>query len=117
MHELTIVENIINMVEAEIGKRQLDQKISKIVFLAGKMNAIIPESLTFGFDTIKKEHPVLADAELVIRILPITVRCRSCGAESTIDEPEFICQHCSGTEIEMLTGSEMFIESIEMDEE
>jgi hydrogenase nickel incorporation protein HypA/HybF len=114
---LTIAENIIKMVELEVGKRKPDQKIRRIVFQAGRMNAIIPESLTFSFDTIKKYHSNLAEAELVIQILPITVHCQSCGAESTIDEPEFICQHCSGTEIEMLSGSEMFVESIEIDEE
>jgi len=117
LHELTIAENIITLVEDEIEKRQIVQKISRIVFVAGKLNAIIPESLTFGFNTIKKEHSDLANAELVIRILPIKIRCLSCGAESTIDEPEFVCQNCSGTEIEMLSGSEMFIESIEINEE
>lgn len=117
MHELTIAQNIIKMVESEVGKRKLDQKIRRIVFQAGRMNAIIPESLTFSFDTIKKCHENLAETKLVIQILPIVVRCQTCGAESTINEPEFICQHCSGTEIEMLSGSEMFVESIEIDEE
>jgi hydrogenase nickel incorporation protein HypA/HybF len=115
MHELTIAQNIIAIVIEEAAKYG-NQPIRTIFFKAGLMNAIIPESLSFGFETLKKEHALLQQAQLEISTIPLVIKCPDCGKETQLEEPLFFCPSCSSTRIEIITGKDMFIESIEFDD-
>jgi len=113
MHELQIATNIISIVEEEIRKAGKTEDIEFVHFIAGKMRAIIPESLQFSFDVLKRNKPFLASAELQISEIPIKIRCKNCKTEHTLDEPVFQCETCSSTEIEIISGDELYIDSIE----
>jgi hydrogenase nickel incorporation protein HypA/HybF len=117
MHELTIAKNIISIVENELKTRNYQKNVKKVVFSAGKMNAIIPESLKFGFDVLKKNSPFLTQSELEITEIPIKIKCNNCDREMDISEPMFICDKCGSIDIEILSGKDMFVESIELEEE
>jgi len=116
MHELTIAQNIVSIIEEELKKRdQLEARVNQVFFNTGRLNAVIPESLRHNFNRIKNEKPFLREAELVIKEIPIVIRCRDCGEESTIEEPIFMCQHCNSTNIEVISGKKMYIDSLEID--
>lgn len=117
MHELTIAQNIISIVEDELKSRNCHASVKKVIFSAGRMNAIIPESLKFGFDVLKKNSPFLMQSELEITEIPIKIRCNNCGREMDISEPMFICDKCGSIDIEILSGKDMFVESIELEED
>jgi len=117
MHELSIAQNIISIVEQELAKREVQSKVQKIFFNAGRMNAIIPDSLIFGFNTLKKETKLLHEAKLEINETPLILKCRKCGKDFEIDEPVFVCNFCGSTDIEVVSGKDMYIESIELEDE
>jgi len=115
MHEFSIAQNIITIVEEELAKQKELRPVRKIFFHTGRLNAVIPETLRFGFDIQKQEKPLLARAILEIKEIPIKIRCRNCGKETELEEPAFLCPECASQQIEVITGKHMTIDSIELE--
>ncbi|HMA61287.1 MAG TPA: hydrogenase maturation nickel metallochaperone HypA [bacterium] len=116
MHELTIAQNMVEIIEEELKNReQLDKKVMEVNFIAGRLNAVVPESLKYNFDHLKQDKDYLKDAELIIKETPIVIRCNNCHEETTIDEPIFRCQKCNSGDIEVISGKRMYIESLEIE--
>jgi hydrogenase nickel incorporation protein HypA/HybF len=114
MHEMGIAQEIIDIVRASIPADQPHARVIRIHLKVGKLSALVAESLRFCFGVIVQDTP-LAGAELAIEEIPVTARCDGCGHQWTLEKPVFVCPACSGTQIVMLTGREMDIESIEID--
>ncbi len=116
MHEmgiaLQIVEIAVGSLPADLG----EARVAAINLKIGKLAAVVPESLRFCFDVAIKDT-LLAGAKLVIEEVPVVARCKDCQARWTIDQPVFICQTCESGSLEILSGRELDIESIEVVEE
>ena len=82
----------------------------------GKLAAVVSDSLRFCFEIAAKETP-LEGAELNIEEIPVLARCKTCDAEWTIEGPAFNCEQCDSGQIEILSGRELNIESIEIADE
>jgi hydrogenase nickel incorporation protein HypA/HybF len=54
---------------------------------------------------------------LHIEEIPVVVSCRDCQAQWTINEPAFQCPQCQSSAIDVISGRELDIESIEIAEE
>lgn len=115
MHELSIATSILDIVEEQLVKSDVNSPVEKIHFIAGKMHAIIPDSLTFHFDVVKKDRRLMKDALLVIKEVNVKIRCPSCQREERLSEPVFICQECGGP-VAVIEGQEMRVESIDVSE-
>ena len=117
MHEMGIAMEIIDIAEASIPAGMADVQVESVNLRIGKLSAIVPESLTFCFGVAIKETR-LEGARLNIEQVPVVAVCKACGAKMTIDEPAFACQTCSSGDIELISGKELDIVSIEiMDED
>jgi len=114
MHELAIAQNILRIVEDEMGSRRLQDGLRKIHLKAGKMHAIIPESLAFNFNVIKRQSPLTELAELIIEEIPLVIRCRSCAHQTGIDEALFLCPACGSPAIDIISGQELYIDSLDL---
>ena len=80
------------------------------------MSAVVPQSLRFCFEVARRDTP-LDGAELHIEEIPVQARCRSCDRQWTVDEPVFRCPGCAGTALEIVSGRELDIQSIELQEQ
>jgi hydrogenase nickel incorporation protein HypA/HybF len=116
MHEMGIALQIIDITKASIPSDMTAPRVKKIHLSVGKLSAIVSESLKFCFDVAVQKTP-LEGAELVIREIPVTARCNDCGHEWTVDEPAFQCDRCNGTRIQLISGRELDIDSIEVEED
>ena len=116
MHEMGIVMEVIRIVEASIPSGTSGSDVERINLKVGKLSAVVPDSLRFCFDVATRETP-LKGAKLVIEEIPVTAACNDCRHHWTIENPVFICPACNGSNIEMLSGRELDIESIEIREE
>ena len=56
---------------------------------------------------------VAEDAAAELVLLPVSVRCASCGAVTVGDEMPLACPECSGVDLEVVGGDELVLESIE----
>ena len=116
MHEMGIALQIAEIATASIPKDVGDVRVEKINLKIGKLAAVVPDSLRFCFDVAIKDTP-LAGAELVIEELPVVARCKDCDTQWTISQPAFTCENCNSGSLEILSGRELDIESIEIAEE
>jgi hydrogenase nickel incorporation protein HypA/HybF len=116
MHEMGIALEIIRIASASIPADMKDARVQRVNLKVGKLSAVVPESLTFCFEVARRETP-LEGAHLVIEEIPVEGRCKACGHQWRVDTPSFVCPHCDSGEIEMLSGRELDIVSIEIAEE
>jgi hydrogenase nickel incorporation protein HypA/HybF len=115
MHEMGIALQIIEITSASIPPELNGSPVELIRLKVGKLSAVIPDNLRFCFEVASKDTAV-EGAELVIEEIPVEARCNDCRNEWTITEPAFACPACKGGSIEMLSGRELDIESIEVRE-
>ncbi|UCD81911.1 MAG: hydrogenase maturation nickel metallochaperone HypA, partial [Desulfobacterales bacterium] len=91
-------------------------RVEKVNLKIGKLAAVVPDSLRFCFEVAVKDTP-LDGAKLAIEELPVVARCKDCDMQWTINSPAFICENCSSGALEIISGRELDIESIEITEE
>lgn len=116
MHEMGIALQIIEIATDSIPAEMKTAKVARVNLKVGKLAAVVPDSLRFCFEVASKET-ALEGAELVIVEIPVLARCKDCQAEWTITEPAFSCPTCESGALDMLSGRELDIESIEIAEE
>ena len=116
MHEMGIALQIIEIAVASLPADLGEARVARVNLKIGKLAAVVPDSLRFCFDVAVKDTP-LAGADLTIEEIPVVARCKDCNAKWTIDQPVFICKTCESGSLEILSGRELDIESIEVVEE
>ena len=113
MHEMGIAMEIIEIAEASIPTGMDAVQVESVNLRIGKLSAIVPESLSFCFDVAIKETR-LEGARLNIEQVPVVAMCKDCGVQWAIDEPAFTCPKCKSGSIELISGKELDIVSIEV---
>jgi hydrogenase nickel incorporation protein HypA/HybF len=116
MHEMGIALQIVEIATASIPPDLDNSRVARVNLKVGKLAAIVPDSLRFCFSVAVKDTP-LDGAELAIEELPVVARCKDCDTEWTIEEAVFKCKACDSGSLEILSGRELDIESIELAEE
>lgn len=115
MHEMGIAMQIIEIATSSIPDNMRGNKVERINLEIGKLSTIVPDSLRFCFEIAAKETP-LRDAELLINEIPVTVECKECMHRWTTDSPTFICTKCQSGSIDIISGRELDIRSIEIED-
>jgi hydrogenase nickel incorporation protein HypA/HybF len=116
MHEMGIATEIIRIVIESIPGDLIEPRVERINMKVGKLAAVVPQSLKFCFEVAAKETPA-EGADLHIEEIPVLALCHACQNQWPIEDPVFLCPKCEGGSIEMLTGRELDIESIELAED
>jgi len=116
MHEMGIAMEIVDIAKASIPADMQGSKVRKVNLQVGKLSAIVADSLRFCFDMVVKDTP-LEGAELAIEEVPVVARCKDCETEWTVTEAVFTCTNCQGGNIDILSGRELDITSIEIEDE
>jgi hydrogenase nickel incorporation protein HypA/HybF len=116
MHELSIAVQVVQSAEKAVPLSHKGRKVLKITLDVGKMAGVMVHSLRFCFE-IAARGTALEGSELVVREIPVTAECRSCLSPWTMDDPEFICPSCGGNDVELKTGRELFIRSMDVADE
>lgn len=113
MHELSIVANLFELLEEKATEKKA-RKITRVKLQVGTLSGVVPELLVSAFDIYKKD--TIADlAELDTEKIPLKVRCRRCKKEMIKDDYVFICEHCGSSDLKTLSGTELLLETIEME--
>ncbi|MFC2061348.1 hydrogenase maturation nickel metallochaperone HypA [Elusimicrobiota bacterium] len=116
MHELAIVQNMISEVEKSLCGMTVSSVI-RVSIKVGEFSGVVPDSMQFAFE-FAKEGTILENAALNIDQVAFKLRCRNCNKIFKMkDEFIYKCPHCDSTDAEVVSGKELFIESIEIEEE
>jgi hydrogenase nickel incorporation protein HypA/HybF len=113
MHELSITQSLFELVIEQANKAGAN-KVSAINLVIGEMTGVVGDSISFYMDFIAKDTSV-AGAKLNIKTVETRVKCRDCHKESRLREFDWTCSHCGSGNLELISGKELFVESIEVD--
>ncbi len=115
MHEMGIALEIIRIAVDSIPANLKNPKVERINLKVGKLAAVVPDSLKFCFEVASKDT-ALEGSLLHIEEIPVTARCINCGYSWTAIKPVFICEKCDSGQVDLLSGRELDIVSIEVEE-
>lgn len=110
MHESHLVTKLILALEKEIDKSGID-KVKSIILDVGEFQDITEDSINHCFQHIA-ENDKLKGTDIKINIIPIKVKCETCGEESVIKEKDARCGKCAGTNVKIVSGNEFILKSI-----
>lgn len=116
MHELSIALNILNSLQQYVDENNI-KNLTEIVLRIGKMQAVVPESLGFMYDTAKSEFPFAKNSILKMNFVDIKARCPQCKEEFILETINLICPNNEKHVLEIIQGNELIIESIEVEKE
>ncbi|MGD0780864.1 MAG: hydrogenase maturation nickel metallochaperone HypA [Dehalococcoidales bacterium] len=113
MHEASITESMLSLalekaVEAKAGK------ITRINLVVGELSGVVPDCVQFYFDHISK-NTIAEGAALNFEVKPTQIRCRKCNTVFTPANHEWACPKCHETSVEIASGRECYMESIEVE--
>lgn len=115
MHEMGVAQQMINIALASIPADIVNPRVEKLNLKIGNLAAVVEDSLRFCFEIIAKNSP-LDGAKLVVEHIPVRIRCKECQNTWEVDGPVFSCPSCRDGAIEILSGRELEIVSIELAE-
>ena len=116
MHELSIAQSIVEVVEAKALENRARQ-VNSVRLLIGDGSGIAAEPLIFSFEMIASMEPLLSGAKLVIERVPHRARCRKCATEFTIPDFVTLCPACQGWDCVVISGTELQILEMEFEAE
>ena len=114
MHEMGITQGILAS-SFEAAEKAGATKITEIRISVGELTEIQDFALEFAFEALTP-GTMAEGATLVVTNIPAHSRCRECGAEYDHDRFQMVCPTCESFNVELLTGRELRIDSIETDD-
>ena len=115
MHELSVAQEIINIVNSYLPENN-PANVKAVKVKVGKLSNILTDSLTFCFEALTNETN-LKGAKLETVDVPVKVFCLNCYKESEIANPVFACPNCNHTKLKMISGMELQVDEIELFDE
>ena len=113
MHEMGIAQELLKIALDAIPEDIKKPEVQTIHLKIGKLAAVVEHSLCFCFEIIAKDT-ALEKAKIQIQTVPVRARCKSCEHIWEVSGPIFQCPSCAEGEVELLSGREIEIISIEL---
>lgn len=114
MHELSIAQSIVDVVEERATECNAAH-VKSVRLKIGEASSIVADSLTFSFEMLTSLDPVLAGARLCIDTVPHRAWCRHCASEFTILNFVAQCPTCQEWSKEVVSGNELQILEMEIE--
>lgn len=115
MHELSIVETLIDQVEKEVRSSGHAGRVVRLDLVIGRLSGVNADSVRFAFELLSPETS-LAGAKLEIEEPRAVCRCEDCGRETEIEELAAACPACGSPHVTIGGGQELLLSSIELEE-
>lgn len=114
MHELGIARNILEIVEQSVPEDQA-AAVKGVRIRFGPLSGIVPESLEFCFSALVSETS-MKQACLVMEKNPAVSLCKDCRHQFAVEDYAFSCPECESVNLELISGNELEIVDIELEE-
>jgi hydrogenase nickel incorporation protein HypA/HybF len=112
MHELALSDAVVEIV----CKHANGRRVTTVELKIGHLRQVNPTALTFGFELLTKDT-VAEGAELVCTLVPAQITCRRCRSSTQANSFPFSCVSCDSFDVELVSGEEFHVESIEVVDE
>lgn len=109
VHELSLCRAIADTVADHAAGR----RVETVQLRVGHFRQVVPDTLAYCWELTSRDTP-LAGSTLAIEEIPAVVHCRSCGADTVLELPVLRCGTCDGIGVELVSGEEFLIASIDV---
>jgi len=113
VHEIGLCEELLCKIKENLP---LGAIVKKVNIRIGKLSGVNKEAFRFAFSSLI-QNTELHSAILNILDIPVNVYCRNCYKDVEIEPPIFICPYCMSRDLEIITGKELDLLSIDIEEE
>ncbi len=111
MHEMSLAESVLRIIEDEARSHQL-QRVRGVTLEIGKLAAVEPEAMRFAFTAVTQD--TLAEgAKLTLLEIPGEGHCAACGAAVRMDDALALCPQCGSGSVLVTGGDRMRIVELE----
>ena len=115
MHEMSIVQALIEQVEEEIDRSGQTGRVTRLDLSIGTLSGVHVDSIRFAFELLSP-GTIVQDAELFIDQPKAHIHCRDCGATTPISELTMACPLCGGGDVSIEGGTDLLLQSIELEQ-
>lgn len=113
MHELSLMESVLEIVEDEAAKAGATS-VRMVKLVIGELSHVEPEAMAFCFEAVTRG--TIADgARLEIERVPGRGWCLACGETVEISERFGTCPKCGGHEVQMTGGDDLRVAELEVE--
>jgi hydrogenase nickel incorporation protein HypA/HybF len=114
MHELSLVENILEIAETSARQDGADE-IRTIALRIGAFSSVDAQALTFAFEAAK-QGTMAQNAQLELEIVAVVAYCERCKLEFEVDNPFGIalCPKCNQPSAAIQRGEELELRFLEV---
>jgi hydrogenase nickel incorporation protein HypA/HybF len=111
MHEMAITQGIIDICETHAGGR----RVLSIDVEIGELSSVVPDAVAFCFEACSQDT-LLQGARINFIRIPGRGHCLDCGEDTPLTALFGACQRCGGYQVQIVSGEEMRVREIEVDE-
>jgi len=115
MHELAIVEALIDQVQQELDQAEQDGRVLRVKLSVGRLSGVCCDSVRFAFSLLSP-GTCIENAEIEIDEPRAVCHCRACNGRPEIDDLVFQCPQCGSDDIVIESGRELMLQSIDVEE-
>jgi hydrogenase nickel incorporation protein HypA/HybF len=113
MHEVSIADSILDLIEHQIGA---PQALAEVELCVGPLSGVSADSLEFCFATVAKARG-FGTPTLSVQRTQVHIRCESCQTEYAIEDLMSFCPQCNSWKRTILSGDELQLLSAHLIEE
>src|SRR4030043_2141327 len=113
MHEQNICESLLALA-IKHAEQANATRILRIYLVVGEYSVVVDESVEFYFSLLSK-GTIAEGADIDFTHLPAKLRCRNCDTVFTPERLDLHCPNCNEQQVEIASGKEMYIESLEVE--
>jgi len=113
MHEMSLCEGMLQVLQTEAGKQGFS-KVKSVWLEIGDLSSVEAEALLFCFDAVTRDS--LADgAKLNIIHVPGDAWCMQCAKNVAVKKRFDECPDCGSYQLQITGGDEMKIKELEVE--
>ena len=111
MHEISLVRNIFNTLEAEFSKEEVG-RLTAIDLKVGLLSNVQPILMQNAFEAVKTAEQKFQGVKLHVEVVPVEVFCANCNRHSQIENYVFKCHQCGTPTNNVVKGEELLIHQV-----
>lgn len=114
MHELTILVELVDMVEETMKENNISE-IDTVVIQVGQLSSIVPRFM-YEFYPNATDGSMLSGSKLEIETIPGNGLCHHCNKVFRVVKNKGKCPICQADDWELLSGQEFILKEIRLGE-
>ena len=116
MHELSIVDALIEQVEKEVERSGHRGPVTGVEVAIGRLSGVNTDSFRFAFEMLAP-GTLLEAAQIRIAEPHATCRCQGCGVATEVEELMVQCPECGSGDVFLEGGRDLWLQSIELEDQ